>query len=335
MTRPALLHVTAAVETVAALDAARRLGILSRLATSPRTVAELTHDLPVDPRATGRLLDTLVRLGLLHRDTRGSFATDPMAVHCVELMTDEWANLATVVQAGAPTTAADTVDGATRLYPTLVPLLSAWFTPAAARLADLLSPLSGEVLDIGAGAAPWSIAIATRNEHTRVTAIDVPAVLTATRHAVDQAGLATRFRYRAGDVFALDLPPAAYDLAIVGNLCHLLDPDQNRALLAKLRRSIRPGGRLAIIDVLPSQDPAEQLTISRYELGLLLRTKAGQVYPFSTYLDWTTELGFPSLTHSTLSSDLPISLLLTQPAGNSTHDAATPEPEARAAARGR
>jgi hypothetical protein len=73
----------------------------------------------------------------------------------------------------------------------------------------------------------------------------------------------------------------------------LFGREQNRVLLGTLRRRIRPGGRLAIIDVLPSPDPVQQLVISRYELGLLLRTKAGQVYPLSAYREWTGELGFP------------------------------------------
>jgi ubiquinone/menaquinone biosynthesis C-methylase UbiE len=309
-----LRHVTAAVETVAAVDTARRLGVFGRMATSPRTAAEVADDLRLDPRGVSRLLDTLVRLGLLHAGSEGSFKADPAAVRCIELIADGWAELPMVLRTGTPITKANTADGAGRLYPDAVALLAAWFAPAAARLAELLSSWSGEILDVGAGAAPWSIAIAAGDERIRVTAVDVPDVLPATRRAVDHAGLASQFRYLAGDVFTLDLPSATYDLLIVGNLCHLFDAEQNRTLLSILRRTIRPGGRLAIIDVLPSTDPTEQRAISRYELGLLLRTEAGQVYPFPAYLDWTTEAGFVALTQSTLSADPPISLVFSGPA---------------------
>jgi SAM-dependent methyltransferase len=145
-----------------------------------------------------------------------------------------------------------------------------------------------------------------------VTAIDLPAVLPATRAAVASAGLTTRFSYLAGDIFTTDLPAAAYDLVLVGNVCHLFGPELNRTLFAKLRRSIRPSGRIAIVDVLPAMDPAEQLAISRYELGLLLRTSMGRVYPLTAYLTWSTEAGFPGLTPFPLSSNPPMSLLLSQ-----------------------
>lgn len=306
-----LRQVGAAVETAAAFDAARRLGILTRLATTPRTAAELAEDLRLDPRALGRLLDALARLGLLHLDARGAFAADPVVVRCFELIAGGWAELPAVLRTGTPGTRADTVDGAGHLYPDVVAVLATWFAPAAARLAELLSPWTGTVLDVGAGAAPWSTAIAAGDHRTRVTAVDVPDVLATTRRAVDRAGLTSQFDFLAGDVFTLDLP--AHDLVVVGNLCHLFDAERNRALLRTLRRGVRPGGRLAIVDVLPSADPAEQLAISRYELGLLLRSDAGQVYPFATYLGWATDAGFPALTPATLSTDPPLSLLLSGP----------------------
>jgi SAM-dependent methyltransferase len=305
-------QMTGAVETAAVIAAAHQLGVLRLLSASPRTATELADDLGLDPPATSRLLDTLVQLGLLRRDTGGSYAADPAAVHWLERITEAWGTLSDVVRTGIPMTLADTADGAAALYPTIAPQLATWFAPAAARLSELLSPPPERVLDVGAGAAPWTIAIAARNEHTHVTAIDLPAVLPATQAAVASAGLTTRFSYLAGDIFTTDLPAAAYDLVLVGNVCHLFGPELNRTLLAKLRHSIRPSGRIAIVDVLPATDPAEQLAISRYELGLLLRTSMGRVYPLTAYTKWSIEAGFPGLTPFPLSSNPPMSLLLSQ-----------------------
>jgi SAM-dependent methyltransferase len=302
------------LETAAVVDAAHRLGVLRVLTRSPRTATELARDLDLDPPATSRLLDTLVQLGLLRRDAGGSCAADPVVVGGLEKVTEAWSALSAVVRTGVPVTPADTADGAAAFYPSCARQLGAWFAPAAARLGELLSPPPGRILDIGAGAAPWSIAIAAGSEHTHVTALDLPALLPVTRAAVTEAGLATRFSYLAGDVFQTDLPAAAFDLALVGNLCHLFGPELNRTLLAKLRHCVRPGGRIAIVDVLPTTDPLRQLAISRYELGLLLRTSAGRVYPLTAYLTWSAEAGFPGLTSFPLPSDPPMTLLLSQAA---------------------
>jgi hypothetical protein len=59
----------------------------------------------------------------------------------------------------------------------------------------------------GAGAAPWSLAIARRNPRCRVTALDLGAVLAVTRRAVATAGQADRFDYVSGDVFDGTRPP--------------------------------------------------------------------------------------------------------------------------------
>lgn len=308
-----LWQVMVAVETAATIDAAHRLGVLRRLASSPRTAAELASDLGLDPRTTGRLLDTLVRLGLLCRNADGACTANPSDVRGVELVTELWGGLADVVRSGTPMCQADTEAGAASFYAVVAPQLAAWFAPAAARLGELLSPPPQRILDVGAGAAPWSIAIAARNEHTNVTALDLPAVLPATRSAVAAAGLTERFTYLPGDVFTTDLPPAAYDLVLVANVCHLFGPELNQTLIAKLRHSVRPGGRIAIVDVLPSTDSAEQLTISRYELGLLLRTSVGRVYPMSAYLAWATAAGFPGLTPFPLPSQPPLSVLVSPP----------------------
>ncbi|WP_410670102.1 methyltransferase [Amycolatopsis sp. cmx-4-68] len=324
MTTDARRQVTVAVETAATVDAARRLGVLRRLAASPRTPAELAADLSLDPSATGRILDTLGRLGLLQRDQRGSFGADPATVRCFETITEAWGELSEVVRTGTPPTRADTVAGAMMLYPVMVTCLSGWFAPAAARLGELLSPPPARILDVGVGAAPWSIAVAARGEHTHVTALDLPPVLEVTRQAVAEAGLTARFSYLPGDIFTTELPADSYDLALIGNVCHLFDPARNRTLLANLRRSIRPGGRIAIVDVLPATDPAEQLTISRYELGLLLRTSAGRVHPFAAYRAWATEAGFHGLAPFALSSDPPLSLLLSRSTGTAGSSSSIP-----------
>jgi hypothetical protein len=73
-------------------------------------------------------------------------------------------------------------------------------------------------------------------------------------------------------MFTCSLPPAAYDVVLLANICHLFDEDRNRALLHRLRPTVRPGGLLAIIDVLTQADLAAQRWISLYAFFLRLRT---------------------------------------------------------------
>jgi hypothetical protein len=70
------------------------------------------------------------------------------------------------------------------------------------------------ILDVGAGAAPWSLAIARRNPRCRVTALDLGAVLAVTRRAVATAGQADRFDYISGDVFDGNEAPSTERLLV-------------------------------------------------------------------------------------------------------------------------
>jgi SAM-dependent methyltransferase len=153
------------------------------------------------------------------------------------------------------------------------------------------------------------IAPARQSPGARVTALDLPAVTVATRRAVEAAGLRDRFDYLPADMFTCPLPHAAYDLVLVANVCHLFDHEQNRSLLRRLRPTLRPGGLLAIIDVLVPADRAAQLSTSLYALGLRLRTSHGAVYRLTAYQSWMAEAGFDQPDVETLSASPPLHLL--------------------------
>jgi SAM-dependent methyltransferase len=161
---------------------------------------------------------------------------------------------------------------------------------AAERAASLLPP-AARVLDAGAGAAPWSLAVAARDPACLVTAVDLPAVVPATRRAVRNAGRERQFRLLAGDLYDVELGCGVYDLAIAGNLCHLFDGAANRRLLGRLYDALAPGGWLAVMDIICDEQPRSRW-VALYELGLLLRTASGRVHPPAAYLNWLHDAGF-------------------------------------------
>jgi 3-hydroxy-5-methyl-1-naphthoate 3-O-methyltransferase len=98
-------------------------------------------------------------------------------------------------------------------------------------------------------------------------------------------------------------------LAIAGNICHLFDAAANRRLLQRLFDALRPGGTLAILDVLPNEHLDGPRWVVLYALGLLWRTTRGQVYPFSTYVTWLRDAGYEAIEPTPLASGLPVTLL--------------------------
>jgi SAM-dependent methyltransferase len=287
-----LAYLSEAVAAAAAVQTAGRLGVLPRLDRGPVTVAELAGACAISERGARLLLGALAGLGLAERVGGGAWRAALPDLAGLAGTAGIWAYLDEALREDRPPMSGDTPDGAAALYPEVVGHLGAMLAAAAERAATLLPP-GPRVLDAGAGAASWSLAVADRDPSCMITAVDLPTVVPATRRAVRDAGLQRQFRFLAGDLFRVELGRGVFDLAIAGNLCHLFDEAANRRLLRRLYDALRPGGTLAIVDVIPDgHEQPRKRWVALYELGLLLRTAGGRVHPLAAYHGWLRNAGF-------------------------------------------
>ena len=288
------------------LQASVELGVLGRLEEGWADVDTLARDCSIDQRSAPALLAVLVRLGLAERDGRGRYrARRGAGPGFLDLLTS-WDGLAESLRAGARRR----TQPAGEVYPRIVNSLATLFAPAAAAAAyQLASGGSSRVLDLGAGAAPWTIALAGSDPTCRITALDLPPVIESTRRAVSATPYADRFRFVAGDLFDVDLDKGSFDLIVAANLCHLFDETGNRRLLERVAEWLAPGGTMAVIDLLSDEwrDPSRAVML--YGLGLCHRTAGGQVYPFTTYVRWLRDAGLRGIERHELSAYPPVSLI--------------------------
>ena len=287
-----------AIAASSALRAAAELGVLKRLDEEPVDPAALAIELGIAERGARLLLAALAGLGLAEVTATGDYAAAVQGLGTMAFWLDQWSQLTAAVRTDLPVVRGDTPAGAEALYPGAVDQLGLLFARAATGLADQLAAPGIHVLDVGAGAAPWSLAVAARHADTQVTALDLPGVLGNTRRAVKAAGLEPQFKYLPGDFFSVDLGRARYDLVIAGNVCHLFADRSIRALLARLFRALRPGGHLAVLEELPTEVMDGPRPVVLYALGLLLRSGSGRVYPFSTYAGWLRDSGFEAISRA-------------------------------------
>jgi SAM-dependent methyltransferase len=214
-----------------------------------------------------------------------------------------WSHLPAFLRTGEPMARMDDPRESERQYQAQAMALAWMMAPAAEAAATALDIGCRRrgivVLDVGAGAAGWSLALARRDPGTSVTALDWPAVLAIAQKAAMEAGLHERFATIAGDYHQVALPAAAFDLALVANVTHLETPAGNRDLFERVRRSLRPGGEIAVIDVFPVQ-PAGALPAALYALGLALRTTSGRVHSAADIEGWLAAAGFKECRFSPL-----------------------------------
>jgi SAM-dependent methyltransferase len=92
----------------------------------------------------------------------------------------------------------------------------------------------------------------------------------------------------AADWRALPLTPAAFDLVILANVCHLEDGDGAAKLIGAAGALLRPGGRLIVIDAVG--DPADEGALLQ-SMHLGIRTRRGRVHPRASYRLWCDRAG--------------------------------------------
>jgi tRNA1Val (adenine37-N6)-methyltransferase len=132
-------------------------------------------------------------------------------------------------------------------------------------LAAFVAQPYGRFLDIGCGTGALSFALLARDAGASGVAVELQAPLAdLAREGLARNGWAARLDVRAGDVRALDLPAASFDLVVTNPPFRLVgqgtqSPHQTRLLsnhevslsLAEwadvAARVLRPGGRLGVV----------------------------------------------------------------------------------------
>ena len=137
------------------------------------------------------------------------------------------------------------------------------------------------VLDIGGG--PLIYGSAFTNSGANVTVLDLPPVVQLMQEKAEKVGI----DMFPGD-FNVGLPPGPFDLAFLGNICHVFGETENRELFRKVSRALVPGGRIAIIDMVRGTNPFASV----FGVNMLVNTSNGGTWTFDQYTDWLASAGF-------------------------------------------
>jgi SAM-dependent methyltransferase len=291
----------------AVLAASLELGVLDRLDHGPVDAAGLARDCGIREETAPALLSALTSLGLAEPDQRGGFVGIAGDLRWFLELLRRWDCFTDGLRHrpgipdGAPPGADDT-------FCRTVGPLATWCAPAIGRATEVLAAAGPRVLDLGAGAAPWTLAL-TADPEVTVTAVELPAVLPVTRQAVVAAGREAQFEFLEHDMFTVTLDDGAFDLVILGNVCHLFDDSANRTLLGRVARWLAPGGTVAVIDFLPNERRDGPRPLALYSVELAQRMPSGQLYPFSSYAGWLRETGFERIERVDLMASPPVTLV--------------------------
>lgn len=170
---------------------------------------------------------------------------------------------------------------------------------------DTAGPL--RVLDIAAGHGIFGIVIAQRNPQAQVVGLDWAAVLAVARENAEAMGVGERYTTMPGSAFTVDYG-SGFDVVLLPNFLHHFDRETNVGLLRKCASALKPGGRVAILELSPDETRVQPALPARFALVMLANTPAGDAYTAGELEAMVHEAGF--VTAQTCPLDGPQTLVI-------------------------
>jgi SAM-dependent methyltransferase len=264
----------------------RSTGALDRLLDGAATTEELTAELALDREGLSRLLAAAEGLGIIHRHDGGW--TTSMSRDVLERLDRDWGSLESMLKGAPRMVRSDDADQAGAIYRSVVDRLPELYGDAPDRLAAAFDRVEARILDVGAGAAPWSAAMLRAWPAATAVALDLPGVVDVTERSLADLGLAERVRVVGSDLWSTEFA-AEFDLIVLAGVCHLFAADRVALLLARVVRWLRSGGRVVIVDAGGSGEPTT-LDVALHDLSLWLRSGGGH-RDASIHLRWLIDAG--------------------------------------------
>ena len=282
--------------------AAVELGLFDALSSSPADTDRLGSLLGCDPARLSSLCDVLVASRLLVRSTKADGAgydlSDTARVFLVsgaersmqDLLLrspgpwENWPGLASTLRGAEPPRPADGAFYAALVHATFPTQY------AAARVLASRMATAGSVLDLGAGAAPWSIAILEAFPRATAVAVDLPEVVPAAEDATIKHGVRDRVTLVAGDYWHTPLGSRTFDVVVLG---HVLRAEGRRApdLVRLASAMLSPGGTLVVADYFVDDDRNGPVNSLLLGLTMITATPEGRTFTRSEHRAWFASAG--------------------------------------------
>jgi ubiquinone/menaquinone biosynthesis C-methylase UbiE len=140
------------------------------------------------------------------------------------------------------------------VYRRIAPSYDLWArlteSKARDRCLELAAIQNGEdVLEVAVGTGLAFERILAANPSGRNEGIDLTEAMLVRAQAKAAESETSNYRLRVGDAYDLDFPDESFDVVINNYMFDLLPQQDFPAVLAEFRRVLRPGGRLAMVNM--------------------------------------------------------------------------------------
>ncbi len=156
--------------------------------------------------------------------------------------------------------------------------------PRVPATVDAVGPPRGGRRLLDVGGAPGSYALGFAAAGWDVTVADLPETLELGAPPLRAAGV----HLAPGDLRD-GLPAGPWDVVYLGNVLHLLAPDEAARTVSQAADALSPDGLLVVQEVLGDRAPQGPA----FGVMMLVSTAAGDAYPEADYRRWMADAGVP------------------------------------------
>ena len=287
----------AAVERLLLLAGAIRSGIVDAVAAPGLHSAEdVARTAGADPRACRVVLGALAEEGIVEEtgqeyrlsELGRSHLVDPgpemerfMLLHQVNKVRG-WLDLPEVILNGRPLPRDPARADLRSFVMAMGERSSEVIDETVDKCLEFAGPI-GTMLDVGGAVGHLARAFSQRG--VQATLLDREEVMPLAREFLGR--YAEKVELIGGD-FTKALPAGPFDLAYLGNVCHIYGPMTNAQVFAEVFSVLSPGGVIAIQDQVLGRSPRGAM----FAVNMLQATEEGGVWSEEEFRDWLQGAGF-------------------------------------------
>jgi ubiquinone/menaquinone biosynthesis C-methylase UbiE len=149
----------------------------------------------------------------------------------------------------------------------------------------------GNLVDVGCGPGSYSSEILKVDKKANALLIDRVASLKVAKKILKNLSTYKRFRFCSGDIFDVHFGTEV-DTVLYSNILHIYNDSENLILLNKIHASLKPGGRIIIVDLFLNESRTQPYDAALFSLTMLMFTDTGRTYSFNETERLLAKVGF-------------------------------------------
>jgi len=280
------------------------LGIFTVL-ESKKNAPEIAGTLGTDPRATDRLLNALVAVGLVEKTgdifSNTAFSTRFLVKdrpgylsglgHMINVW-KTWSTLTETVRTGKSTALENSIENRGDAWREAFIAAMHARAPQQAREVAVMLNLSEatRMLDVGGGSGAFSFEFIRKNSKMKAVIFDLPSIVPISQKYIDREGFSGSVTTMSGD-YLKDGFGKGFDLVLLSAVIHINSPEENVSLIKRCVEAMDSGGQLVILDHIMNDERTVPEVGAIFTLNMLVGTEKGDTYTENEIKTWMKDAG--------------------------------------------